>query len=519
MVSQIEAWEPEADVPGGFADESALVAGLRARDPQAFAAFHTAYAASIYNVALRVVEDAHEAQDVAQEVLIKVLQGLPREDEGLSLPAWLYRVTVNAAFDHLRARRRRPVVLQDDLAPESVATVDEYERAELAQRVETTLKQLPKRQQLALVLRDVHGLSVGETASALGVTKGSVEVLLSRARAGFRSLYLAGALTVGRCAVADGILAGGVGGGMSAADRALLEAHVRSCPDCRRTAELWGAAPAGLGLLLPQAALPAKLSLAATMAAAQAAGIVAPVGLGAAGASGAAGAGGGSAAVSAASAASAAGTAAVAAPAAGGATGGVLAAVGSAAGIKFATLAAVTLAAVGVAGAAARHQASPRPAASSPVVVAHGSHAGADGGLSAGERPRAGGAAQAHRGEPRSVRGGAGAHPGGAGRSDRAASRFAAPAGSADGHGDRSSGRIGAGGTGRGGTFGAAASSGRSSGGARGDPSRASSAVTGDSAAAAHARGNTSGAAASSGWRAGASPGDSRPAGGHATVD
>ena len=117
------------------------------------------------------MDDHEEAQDVAQEVLIKVFRGLPRDETDLNLPAWLYRVTVNAAFDHLRARKRRPVTVADDAAPEIPAAVDEYERAELARRVESTLRELPKRQQVALVLRDVHGLSVGETASVLGVTR------------------------------------------------------------------------------------------------------------------------------------------------------------------------------------------------------------------------------------------------------------------------------------------------------------------------------------------------------------
>ena len=121
MVSQIRAWEPQADGPGGFADEAALVAGLRAARPQAFEALHAAYAGPIYNLALRIVDDSHEAQDVAQEVLIKVLRGLPQGEEELRLPAWLYRVTVNAAFDHVRARRRRPATVTDGAAPEAAA--------------------------------------------------------------------------------------------------------------------------------------------------------------------------------------------------------------------------------------------------------------------------------------------------------------------------------------------------------------------------------------------------------------
>jgi RNA polymerase sigma factor (sigma-70 family) len=396
MVSQIKAREPQADGPGGYADESALVAGLRAGRPEAYEALHAAYATSIYNLALRIVDDPHEAQDVTQEVVIKVLRGLPKDEGDFTLPAWLYRVTANAAFDHLRARKRRPVTVAADVAPEPACQVDEYERAELSRRVEATLKELPKRQQVALVLRDVHGMSVGETASVLGVTKGSADVLLSRARSGFRKVFLASsAAGGGRCAEAERILAGSVGGGVSAADRALLAEHTRTCPDCGRTVALWGAAPVGLGLLLPQVALPAKLSFGATLAAAQAAGVALPAGLGAAAAAGASAAGAtGSAAATAAAATSAA---APAATAAGGA--GLLAALGSAAGIKVATLAAVATAAVGIAGVATHERVQQRttpdvtPAA---LVQGPGGASGAGAGVSAGDHGRAGLLAAAH---------------------------------------------------------------------------------------------------------------------------
>jgi hypothetical protein len=345
-------------------------------------------------------------------------------------------VTVNAAFDHVRARKRRPATVADEAVPEIPAAVDEYERAELARRVESTLRELPKRQQLALVLRDVNGLSVGETASVLGLTKGSADVLLSRARAGFRRVFLAGAgALTGRCDRADGMLAAGVGRG-EPVPAALLE-HSRTCPDCRRAVKLWGAAPVGLGLLLPQVALPAKLSLGATLAAAQAAGIALPAGLGAAGAAGASVAASGASAAGTASAAAGAGaTAAAGASAGAGATAaaagaggvGLLAALGSATGVKVATLAAVAAAAVGIAGVSTQRfhtaaDASRPPAGEvrSTGAAAHGAPSGADGsGLSPRERARL--VERAHRGDSAAGKGERGgsraARSGGAGPSD-----------------------------------------------------------------------------------------------------
>jgi RNA polymerase sigma factor (sigma-70 family) len=370
------AWESQAEVLEGFADEAGLVAGLRAGDGEAFKALHAAYAAPIYNLALRIVDDPQEAQDVAQEVLLKVFRGLPGSEGGLNLPAWLYRVTVNAAFDQVRARKRRPVTVAEEAAHEVPAAPDEFERAELSRRVESTLHELPKRQQLALVLRDVHGLSVGETATVLGITKGSTDVLLSRARAGFRRLFLsgAGALT-GRCDQADKALAGGVGRG-EPVPGALLE-HARTCPDCRRAVEFWGATPVGLGLLLPQVALPAQLSLGATLAAAQAAGIAVPAGLEAGAAAGAAA----SSAATAAGSGAAAGVSAGAATAGVGGGAGLLAALGSAAAVKIATVAAVATTAVGVTGVAmVRSGAADAPARASATPASSAVQPGPGGG-------------------------------------------------------------------------------------------------------------------------------------------
>jgi RNA polymerase sigma factor (sigma-70 family) len=510
MVSQIKAREPQADGPEGYVDESALVAGLRTARPEAYEALHAAYATSIYNLALRIVDDPHEAQDVTQEVVIKVLKGLPRDDGEFSLPSWLYRVTANAAFDHLRARKRRPATVAADAAPELACEVDEYERAELSRRVETTLKGLPKRQQVALVLRDVHGLSVGETASVLGVTRGSADVLLSRARSGFRKLFVAGSSAAGgRCAEAERILAGSVGGGVSAADRTLLEEHARTCPECGRTVALWGTAPVGLGLLLPQVALPATLSLGATLAAAQAAGVALPAGLGAAAAgASAAGATGSAAAASAGAATSAA---VPAATAAGGA--GVLAALGSAAGVKIATLAAVATAAVGVAGVATHERAQQRVAPDvTPAALEQGSGAGA--GVSAGEHGRARLLANAHH---RDGAGGEG-HGGAGGHAVGESGHQGQQTKGGDGSGSHSDGHAGGGASGSAGAGGGSAAHDGSGSGDGSSHSGGTGAATGGSSGG--SSGSDGGTDAShTGSGTGSGSGDGGDSGSHAGGD
>ena len=104
--------------------------------------------------------------------------------------AWLYRVTVNACFDHLRARRRKPVFDLEGRA-EPAAAVNEFEQAELQRHLGRALRRLPPAQRTALMLREVHGLPVDEVAFVLGVQTDSAAVTLSRARSSFRRQFLA----------------------------------------------------------------------------------------------------------------------------------------------------------------------------------------------------------------------------------------------------------------------------------------------------------------------------------------
>lgn len=523
------AWQPQASVPTGFADEESLLAGLRAGRREAFESLHGDFAAPIYNLALRIVDDPQDAQDVTQEVLIKVFRSPPQSSgPGFSLAAWLYRVTVNASFDHLRARKRRPVIAMD-AEREPAAVVDEYERAELAGRVDQTLRSLPKRQQVALVLRDVHGLTVGETANVLGVTRGSADVLLSRARRSFRRVFLAdgddSVAAPAACTVADEVLAGSVGGGLSDERRARLLEHARTCPECRRTVDLWGVAPVGLGLLVSQAALPAELSLTATFAAASAAGVAIPAaGLGAVGAVGAAGAA--SAAGGSAGAVAGGAAAGAACGPAGAAGAGLVAKIGAAVGLKAVAVAAAATVAVGAAGVAGHEvdrTTDGPPGGAARTATSGLTQADARGGAGLGGapgalarerlRPASGPGEEMGDGERSRFDFAGRAGAGGRGRSSRAGDGGAKYGGGAGGSIGRT-GSTGAGAGGRGSAGTGPASAGRSDSGA--DTRSGSGTGTGGlgSGAAGAGAGGGSGSEGSSG-----SGGGSRAGGGSSAVD
>ena len=153
---------------------------------EAFTELHREHASGIYNLALRFLGNREDAQDVSQEVLLKAYQRLGKPGE-LNQRAWLYRVTVNACYDQLRKRKRRPAVSwEPELEVELSPALDGCEQAEMRRHLEEALRRVPPAQRAALLLREVQGLPVAEVASVLGVKATSAEVTLVRARDSFR---------------------------------------------------------------------------------------------------------------------------------------------------------------------------------------------------------------------------------------------------------------------------------------------------------------------------------------------
>jgi RNA polymerase sigma-70 factor (ECF subfamily) len=241
-------------------DEARLVTALRAGDQSAFARFVADYQNAVYGLALRLVRDREDARDIAQEVLLKAFRRIPESEGELHLWAWLYRVTANACWDHLRAARRRPVT-SHELREESLPpSTDGEAQAELAYLFSASLETLPPRQQAALLLKDVHGLSHSDIAATLDISRGSSEVLLFRARHSFRHAFRRmSAVDQGRpvCHFAEQAAAASVGGRLTEARSRRVMEHARTCPNCRKVVEGWGGTRGvGLALAFPLVAAP-----------------------------------------------------------------------------------------------------------------------------------------------------------------------------------------------------------------------------------------------------------------------
>jgi len=290
----------QSGAAGGAArDDARLVAALRAGEEGAFARLVTDYQTAIYNLAWRLVHDREDARDIAQEVFLKAYRQIPRIEGELHLWAWLYRVTVNACWDHLRAGSRRPVLLADPGEAADQRAGDGEDQAEMARLFSASLAQLPPKQQAALLLKDVHGLQHSEIAATLGITRGSSEVLLCRARRSFRTAFTSLTADVGHapaCGFAEQAAAYSVGGRLTEARRRRVLEHARTCPDCRKTVDRWSDVHAvGLGLALPLVAAPQLFG--AHVAAAAATNLAASVGASAGASAGAAAASAGASAV------------------------------------------------------------------------------------------------------------------------------------------------------------------------------------------------------------------------------
>jgi RNA polymerase sigma-70 factor (ECF subfamily) len=167
------------------ADDRLLVQRIRDGDPDALRVVVERYQERIFALIFGIVRDAHEVEDVAQEVFLKVYTRIRAFDERSQFFTWLYRVAVNAAKDHVKKRIRRPAVALDEadsLAgggedPESHAA-----RGETSRLVREAIDALPLRYREVLALRELEGLSYDEIASVLGISIGTVESRLHRAR-------------------------------------------------------------------------------------------------------------------------------------------------------------------------------------------------------------------------------------------------------------------------------------------------------------------------------------------------
>lgn len=152
-------------------------------DERAFALILRAYETPIFNYVYRVVGDRALAEDLTQDVFVRVFQALPRFSLRCKFTTWLFQVTKNRVLDELRARERRPhAVLAIEDAPRLEIVDPPVERLETIEAVWRAVRELNPDLKMALLLRDVAGLSYNEIADALEITLATVKWRIFKAR-------------------------------------------------------------------------------------------------------------------------------------------------------------------------------------------------------------------------------------------------------------------------------------------------------------------------------------------------
>ena len=164
-------------------EETELLARVAAGDSEAFRGLVDRHLPTVLAIARRMLRDDAEAEDVAQETMLR----LWRNAAGLELGPhgvrpWLRRVASNLCIDRVRARRNTTVVeeVPEESAPPS--QVRHIAERELGARVDAALQALPERQRLAITLFHYEGMSQIEVGEVLGISDEAVESLLARAR-------------------------------------------------------------------------------------------------------------------------------------------------------------------------------------------------------------------------------------------------------------------------------------------------------------------------------------------------
>jgi RNA polymerase sigma-70 factor (ECF subfamily) len=152
-------------------------------DERAFSIILRTYETPVYNYVLRLTGDKALAEDLTQEVFLRVYQGLPRFSLRCKFTTWLFQVTKNRVLDELRAKERRPLasVNIDDVPP--LEAVDQpVERVEAIDALWRAVNDLNVDLKMALLLRDVVGLSYNEIADSLEITLATVKWRIFKAR-------------------------------------------------------------------------------------------------------------------------------------------------------------------------------------------------------------------------------------------------------------------------------------------------------------------------------------------------
>jgi RNA polymerase sigma-70 factor, ECF subfamily len=197
-----------ASAIGITTEDVALVADLKAGSEEAFAVLISQYHQPLYSHIARSLNDPADAADITQEVFIKVFRSIRGFHGDSSLRTWLYRIALHEASNQRRwwSRHKKQEITIDSsfesdpdaenshlslastLADQSDSPFDHAAQAQVRERVEAALRQIPEAFRTVVILREIEGFAYEEIAEILNVNLGTVKSRLTRGRAALRTI-------------------------------------------------------------------------------------------------------------------------------------------------------------------------------------------------------------------------------------------------------------------------------------------------------------------------------------------
>ncbi len=174
-------------------DEWFLIEQLRLRDESAFKSIVARWQDMVFNTAIGIVQNAEDAEDVAQEVFLQVYESINTFKGESKFSTWLYRITITKAMDHIRRKKRKKrfAFMQNLFGSDNETlyevpdfnhpgvSLDNKERAAILFKA---IDQLPENQKIAFTLHKMEGLSYQEASEVMNVTVSAMESLMHRAK-------------------------------------------------------------------------------------------------------------------------------------------------------------------------------------------------------------------------------------------------------------------------------------------------------------------------------------------------
>jgi RNA polymerase sigma-70 factor (ECF subfamily) len=167
-------------------DEQTLVKQAQQGNVAAFEALVTVHATLIYNLAYRTLNNPQEAEDVAQEALVRAWQGLPRFQAKAQFSTWLYRIVINLCYNRLPRLKIELMALDTETAvtlPDTHAAIETgLLSEEMKEALHNAIDSLPVRYRLLIILRHLQEMSYAEIAAVTDMPIGTVKTGIFRAR-------------------------------------------------------------------------------------------------------------------------------------------------------------------------------------------------------------------------------------------------------------------------------------------------------------------------------------------------